>query len=103
MIEMILQSHENELHLLPALPDAWRQGEVKGLKARGGFEVDLVWNQNRLQTASIQSFEGSVCVIRSAIPISVQGVKAKIIKSEVGYIMTFPTAKNKIYHVTAKK
>jgi alpha-L-fucosidase 2 len=103
MIEMLLQSHENELHLLPAIPDAWKEGEVKGLKGRGGFEVDLSWNQNRLQTASIKSLEGSVCSLRSTFPVSVEGVKTKPVKSEFGYIITFPTVKNKVYKVIGQK
>ncbi|HEY2399065.1 MAG TPA: glycoside hydrolase N-terminal domain-containing protein, partial [Steroidobacteraceae bacterium] len=66
VIEMLLQSQNSELHLLPALPDAWQAGSVKGLVARGGFVVDMDWADHRLKSAVITSRNGGNCVIRTS-------------------------------------
>lgn len=69
--EMLMQSHAGEIFLLPALPDAWPTGSVKGLKARGGFIVDIDWKDGRLTRAKITSTLGGNCRVRSFEPIAV--------------------------------
>ena len=62
--EMLMQSHAGFIHLLPALPDAWHDGEVKGLRARGNFTVDIAWKDGTLQRATILSGSGGECSVR---------------------------------------
>ncbi len=66
--EMLLQSHAGEIHLLPALPRAWREGAVRGLRARGGFEVDMQWREGRLHRATVRSHLGGPCWLRAPGP-----------------------------------
>lgn len=73
--EMLLQSHDGFIYLLPAIPDAWKEGSVKGLKARGGFEVCMDWQDNKLKTAVIKSELGGNMRIRSSVPLSGKGLK----------------------------
>jgi alpha-L-fucosidase 2 len=76
--EMLLQSHTGELHLLPALPSAWPSGQIKGLCARGGFEVDIDWWDGKLKECVIRSKLGNRCRVRSSVPVLVTD-KGKII------------------------
>ena len=74
--EMLLQSHDGAVHLLPALPDAWAEGEVKGLQARGAFTVDMKWQEGSLQEATITSKIGGILRLRSYVPLTGEGLKA---------------------------
>ncbi|RNI27044.1 glycoside hydrolase family 95 protein [Rufibacter latericius] len=73
--EMLLQSHDGALHLLPALPDAWQKGSIKGLRAPGGFEVDLNWAGAKPNEIIVQSSLGGTCRIRSYYPLSGKGLQ----------------------------
>jgi alpha-L-fucosidase 2 len=73
--EMLLQSHDGAVHLLPALPDTWQSGEVKGLCARGGFIVDMKWDGGQLRQVSVTSQLGGTLRLRSYVPLRGKGLR----------------------------
>ena len=73
--EMLLQSHDGAVHLLPALPNAWKEGNVTGLCARGGFVVDMKWQDKQLVSAKIHSTIGGTLRIRSYVPLKGKGLR----------------------------
>ncbi len=127
MTEMLLQSHAGYLSLLPALPAAWKEGTVTGIRARGNFTVDLSWKDGKLTNGKIVSGNGGNCRIRTIHPVKVWGVnttdatganpnllnitygnppvgrntQAKLtdIDRTIGYIIDFNTEKGKTYLV----
>nr|MBQ5604479.1 glycoside hydrolase family 95 protein [Bacteroidales bacterium] len=82
IIEMLMQSHAGFLQLLPALPSIWPEGEIKGIKARGGFVLDISWKDGKLSQARIHSTLGGNCRLRYDAPLKVQGAKTKTAKGE---------------------
>ena len=101
MAEMLLQSHNGELALLPALPAAWKDGSIHGLKARGNFEVAMDWANNRLAHAQIIAGSGGICKIRTTVPVRLQGVNTKPVKDNNGYTIRFLAGKGKKYTLVA--
>ena len=75
--EMLVQSHNDLIRFLPALPDAWPEGQVTGLRARGGFDVDIAWKGGELTGATLRSTLGGPCKIR-------YGRRTLELKTEIG-------------------
>jgi alpha-L-fucosidase 2 len=74
--EMLMQSHDGTIHLLPALPDAWQTGSIKGLRARGGFEiVNMEWQFGKITKLVIKSNLGGNCRLRLPNILKIDGLK----------------------------
>lgn len=87
--EMLVQSHRGEIHLLPALPQRWSEGSVKGLRARGGYELDFAWTGGTLTTVVVRSRRGGRCVLRGR---GIAKLKAERVSVErLGETLAFET------------
>ena len=102
--EMLLQSHAGALELLPALPAAWPNGRVAGLRARGGFKVSLTWADGRLRSGEIVSPLGGVCRLRSAaLPdVSDEAGQPIPVRTDASGTLSFPTQPGGTYRLTVK-
>ena len=99
MAEMLLQSHADCMHLLPALPAAWQTGSVRGLCARGGFEVSIAWHHGRLTETEIVSSHKGRCRVRAPVPVTVEGHAFETI-DEVRGMIEFTTEPGGSYHLS---
>lgn len=100
--EMLVQSHAGEIILLPALPKAWPKGYVKGLMARGGFEIDITWEEGKLVQAVVTSMAGRKCYIRSNEQLKVES-NGKPVKLEAPeeWVIAFETNVGKRFFIYA--
>jgi alpha-L-fucosidase 2 len=98
LVEMLLQSHLGELHLLPALPYAWREGSVKGLKARGGFIINMEWSQGLLISASLTSTHGQHCRLNYLESLIVTREDGSVVKTQENG--AFETVIGSTYYIT---
>jgi alpha-L-fucosidase 2 len=98
--ELLMQSHSNELSLLPALPEAWPAGAVSGLRARGGYEVDMEWKDKLLSKAILRTKYDRTCRLRTKIPVKVAvgGKKITVNKLDNNFI-EFETQKGVTYTI----
>lgn len=106
--EMLLQSHAGYIQLLPALPDVWPRGSVKGLKARGNFEIAYKWGDGKIEEATIRSLSGQPCRIRTSEPMIVSKGRKEIGRSKpikangkTFYEVNFPTDINETFKLIA--
>jgi alpha-L-fucosidase 2 len=101
--EMLLQSHAGEISLLPALPKAWPTGSVSGLRARGGFEVDITWREGRLAQATLHSQQGGVCRVRARQPVLVTSNRERVsIEQQEAGTIRFLTERGHTYQLAAE-
>jgi alpha-L-fucosidase 2 len=97
--EMLLQSHAGVIHFLPALPKKWTSGYVKGIKARGGFKIDIYWNNGIVEKAVVYSLSGNMCKIYWQGPLNLTNKNIENVSelNKNDKMISFPTEKDGIY------
>ena len=103
LCEMLLQSHLGQIHFLPSLPEAWPDGKVHGIQARGGFVLDIDWQRGELTQAVIRSKHGRPCRIRLTddIAVTTSGMPVKVTR-HLNQTIEFKTDAGKTYLLTPK-
>ena len=98
--EMLVQSHLDQIQLLPALPAAWKEGHVKGLLARGNFEIEIWWAEGKITRATMLSHKGGPCTIRNMRPVALKEIK-QVTKgsASTGYTVEFNTKAGVLYEL----
>ncbi len=103
LTEMLLQSHAGEMELLPALPAVFSNGSVSGLCARGGFIVNITWQNHQLQKAAITSVLGNSCRLVTRVPVTIyDGAKEIHYSSQADGVIVFKTIKGHQYTIKAR-
>ena len=101
--EMLVQSHEGVIDLLPALPTEWSEGKITGVIARGAFELGFQWRNHKLTNSSVLSRKGGVCRLDVKVPVVVKNNgKTMPVKTIGNGIIEFQTRQGEIYSINAK-
>jgi alpha-L-fucosidase 2 len=97
--EMLLQSQNGEIHLLPALPKAWPAGSVTGLRARGGFVVDETWANGAIVSATIHATVGETCRVRAGSALSLLDPGSPALRNPGPNVVEFDALAGQAYRV----
>jgi len=96
--EMLVHSHAGEINLLPALPSAWPTGNIQGLRARGGFELDIAWDEGHLTTVAVRSLNGNKCRIRCNMSLNAMNRRKEIMVDRPNWdVLEFATKAGEVY------
>jgi alpha-L-fucosidase 2 len=99
---MLLQSQHDEIHILPAIPNAWGSGSYSGLKARNAFEVSVSWKNHNAQLVKIKSIVGNKCTLRSSNKLFFKDTNQFSVPSGKEFLLVFETQPGKEYTIISK-